>query len=50
MQTFTQQPLTLYQLETVPVPIVDKTLNRFLHLTPNQKAIFSFKYRNIYKC
>ena len=24
MQPYTQQPLTLYQLETVPVPIVDK--------------------------
>ena len=24
MQPHTQQPLTLYQLETVPVPIVDK--------------------------
>ena len=24
MQPYTQQPLILYQLETVPVPIVDK--------------------------
>ena len=24
MQPYTQQPLTLYQLETVPVPIIDK--------------------------
>ena len=24
MQPYTQQPLTLYQLERVPVPIIDK--------------------------
>ena len=27
IQTYTQQPLILYQLETVPVPIVDKNSN-----------------------
>ena len=26
MQPYTEQPLILYQLETVPVPIIDKTL------------------------
>ena len=26
VQPYTQEPLTLYQLETVPVPIIDKTL------------------------
>ena len=30
IQPYTQQPLILYQLETVPVPIADKTLR----LTP----------------
>ena len=30
VQPYTQQPLILYQLETIPVPIVDKTLR----LTP----------------
>ena len=28
MQPYTQQPLTLYQLETVPVPIVNKILKQ----------------------
>ena len=28
VQPYTQQPLMLYQLETVPVPIVDKTLRQ----------------------
>ena len=27
VQLYTQQPLFLYQLETVPVPIVDENLN-----------------------
>ena len=27
-----------------------KHYNRFLHSTPNQKAILSFKYRNIHAC
>ena len=27
VQPYTQQPLTLYQLETVPVPIIDENLN-----------------------
>ena len=27
MQLYTQQPLILYQLETVPVPIIDQTPN-----------------------
>ena len=28
VQPYTQQPLIFYQLETVPVPIVDKTLKQ----------------------
>ena len=32
VQPYTQQPLTLYQLETVPVPMVDKKLRQTLTL------------------
>ena len=50
VQPYAQQPLTLYQLETVPVPIVDKnTKPDSLHSPGDQKAILSFKYRNLYK-
>ena len=31
VQPYTQQPLTLYQLETVPVPIIDENLNAQLY-------------------
>ena len=31
VQPYTQQPLILYQLETVPVPILDENLNAQLH-------------------
>ena len=31
MQPYTQQPFTLYQLETVPVPIVDKNTKEDLY-------------------
>ena len=49
MQPYTQQPLT-YQLQTVPVPIVDKTLKQIHTLNSRSKAILSFKYGNAYKC
>ena len=51
MQSYTQQPLILYQLETVPVPIVDKNTkaDSFTQL-PDQETLLSFEYRNIYKC
>ena len=34
MQPYTQQPLILYQIETVPVPIVDKNkqANSYTHM------------------
>ena len=37
VQPYTQQPLTLYQLETVPVPIIDKnTKAGLIYSTPYQ--------------
>ena len=51
VQPYMQQPLILYQLETVPVPIVDKILKQILtHKSKSKSHIFSFKYRNLYKC
>ena len=49
MQPYTQQLLILYQLETVPVPIVEK-IPKQTH-TPNSdtETIFSIKYRDIHK-
>ena len=32
VQPYTQQPLTLYQLETVPVPIIDQINKHILTL------------------
>ena len=50
VQPYTQQPLILYQLETVPVPIVDKNTKIDLYTQLQvKKAIHSFKYRNVYK-
>ena len=50
VQPYTQELLILYQLETVPVPIVDKNTkaNSYTQLQI-KKAIFSFKHRNLYK-
>ena len=31
VQPYTQQPLILYQLETIPVPIIDESLNAQLY-------------------
>ena len=36
VQPYTQQPLTLNQLETVPVPIIDKKL----------KQIYTFNFKS----
>ena len=38
MQPYTQQLLTLYLLETVPVPIVDKNTNQILTLNSKSKS------------
>ena len=45
IQPCTQQPLILYQLNTVPVPVIDKKhYDRYLHTTANYKTIHSTKY------
>ena len=49
VQPHTQQHLTLYQMETVPVPIVDeKQMSAVLHLFKGKETIHSIKFRNIY--
>ena len=49
VQPCTQQPLILYQMQTVPVPIVDKNAKADSYMQLQIKiAIFSFKYRNLY--
>ena len=50
VQPYTQQPLILYQLEMVPVPIVDRnTKAELIHSTSDKETIFSIKHRNIHK-
>ena len=46
VQPHTQQHLILYQMETVPVPIVDE--NEQVHAYTSKKAICSTELRNIY--
>ena len=36
IQPYTQKPLTLYQIETIPVPILDMKKGRFLYLDKNR--------------
>ena len=38
VQPYTQQPLTLYQLETAPVPIIEKTLKQIHTLNFQSKS------------
>ena len=51
IQPYTQQPLILYQLETVPVPIIDENLNAQSYTEPKIKkpyiALNSETYINI---
>ena len=49
VQPYSQKPLMLYQLETVPVPIVDKNTKAqsYTHLA-SQEALHHLKFRNIY--
>ena len=49
IQPYTQKPLILYQLETVPVPVLDQNTKAqsYTHFE-NQKALYSFKFRNIH--
>ena len=49
VQPYTQQPLILYQIETVPVPIVDKNTKANLYRKTGKETIYSIKFRNIYK-
>ena len=53
MQPYTQQPLILYQIETVPVPIVDKNTkaNSFLEILVKKPyiALNSETYINIHQ-
>ena len=49
VQPYTQQLLILYQLEMIPVPIVDEILRQILYGTQNKEAIHSIKLRNIHK-
>ena len=41
IQTYTQQPIILYQLETVPVPIIDQNthVQSYMHLQVNKPYI-----------
>ena len=49
IQPYIQKPLILYQLETVPVPILDtNTEAPFIHPPASQQALPCFKFRNIY--
>ena len=44
-----QQHLTLYQLETVPVPIIDENeKTTIIHIATGKETLHSFKFRNIY--
>ena len=49
VQPYTQKPLVLYQLETVPIPILEtKHLCTFIHTFTNQQTIYCPKLRNLY--
>ena len=49
IQPYTQKPLILYQLETVPFPVLDQNTKAqsYTHLRI-KKALYSFKFRNIH--
>ena len=48
IQPYTQKPLILYQLETVPVPILDTNFKgSIIHTPKSQKSLPCFKFRNI---
>ena len=49
IQPYTQKPLILYQLETVPASCFgSKCQSSIIHTFENQKALYSFKFRNIH--
>ena len=49
IQPYTQKPLILYQLETVPVPILDRNneAQSYMHLQV-RNPLYCFKFRNLY--
>ena len=49
VQPYTQQPLLLYQIERVPVPIVDKNTkaNSYMEILV-KKLCIELNYRNLY--
>ena len=49
VQPYMQQLLILYQLETVPVPIIDQIPNVQSYTTQNKKPYICIKFRNIHK-
>ena len=49
IQPYMQQPLILYQIETVSIPIIDqKQAGTLLHMLTNRQTIYRCKLRNIY--
>ena len=48
IQPYTQKPLIVYQLETVPFPVLDLNIKAQSYTFENQKALYSFKFRDIY--
>ena len=50
VQPYAQQPLILYQMETVPVPIVDKNTKADSYKQLQiKKPYLALKHRNLYK-
>ena len=43
IQLYTQQPLILCQIETVPVPIIDQNTDKFIHTHADREALYCFK-------
>ena len=49
VQPYTQTKLTLYQVETVPVPILDSSNKvQVLYSAQNRKTLYSFKWWNVH--
>ena len=49
VQLYTQQHLTLYQMETDPVPIVDENkTSSILYIFESKEAIYRSKFRHMY--
>ena len=48
VQPFTQRRLVMYQIKTVPIPILDRNDQAQSYTATNQYTICSAKYRNLY--